>query len=154
VCVCFFFFFSLFCWVLGVVLGSIVRVRLNDLFLSVVNGKLILHELFFFVLVSLFFFALVIFHFFFVFPGLFCLLLFSSSSFFLLPSSSFFSTGVQPAIPQNPSAKNALVQQRRKKMNPLIKPVVAHVLSVELQKYFEEVCFEVLFCFFCFKLRR
>jgi transcription initiation factor TFIID subunit 6 len=54
--------------------------------------------------------------------------------------------GVQPAIPQNPSIKkNAQVAaMRKKKFNPLVKPIVAHVLSVELQRYFEEVTLSVL----------
>ena len=48
--------------------------------------------------------------------------------------------GVQPAIPQNPSLKKkAAAQLRKAKANPLIKPLVSHVLSVELQRYFEEV---------------
>ncbi len=47
--------------------------------------------------------------------------------------------GVQPAIPQNPSVKKNALIAKKKKLNVLVKPVVAHVLSVELQKYFEEI---------------
>lgn len=53
--------------------------------------------------------------------------------------------GVQPAIPQNPSQKKkAQGISRKKKANPSVKPVVQHVLSVELQRYFEELCKAVL----------
>ncbi len=54
--------------------------------------------------------------------------------------------GVQPAIPQNPSLKKSAqaAALRKKKLNPLVKPIVAHVLSVELQKYFEEVTTAVM----------
>lgn len=55
--------------------------------------------------------------------------------------------GVQPAIPLNPSLrkKEKAAQLRKKKLqNPAVKPVVAHVLSVELQRYYEEVTKAVL----------
>jgi transcription initiation factor TFIID subunit 6 len=50
--------------------------------------------------------------------------------------------GVQPAIPLNPSLRKkekAAALRKKKSQLPVVKPAVSHVLSVELQRFYEEV---------------